>query len=985
MKSMACVRSDRFAGLSAFAAAFRLPPLSGTRPSTLGVLLPALPSSFRSQVSGFILLLLLFGFVFANSATAANLTWTISGNSTILGGAGTWNATSSNWTDNTTLSSWTSGADAVFDTVGTTTALPTITVNGTQSLSSLTSIKTGNGTAQRYTVTAGTLSFTGDALITVNYVMNIASNITTPTNTLYKTGTDILYLGGSAGQFTGNLVVNAGTVYAFRTLGSVTNILGTSSTVTLNNGSAFGVYVGPGLTVNQTIAGVTIGTGANTISISTVFGTSTLDVGTITRNVGSGSVNFNIGAPATQTIKFSNSNDASGIIGPWATFGTDWAANDGTGKLMAYTSYTLVNAKGSTIASGANTNVKISAPGSGANTNLNAGTTVINTLMLGTGPGTVDVGSGNTLQVGGIWVNANAALTIGASVGSGKLTAKSSELFVNASANSLTINSVIADVDGSTPTVLTFMGGSTRTMALAAANTFTGATYNNSATINLNNQNALQNSTLTMKGGSIVFNSSVVANAFTLGGLSAASSGAGYDLALQNNAGTPAAITLSVGGNNANTTYAGVLSASGTLTKIGTGTLTLSGNNTYTGKTAVQRGTVSYTTGNVSPTANQSLGANPDLDLGVAVTSSGILNYSGTGGATLAKNINALGNGADTIQNSTGSLLTLTGTITKNGTVLTLKGGTGGITVSGTGTIAGSNSGSDLVVDGGIVTLDTANTYNGPTYIRNGATLNANVTNALPTANGRSALVLDDVGSGSSQLVLGADQLAASLVGASTSSVNLGAHSLTLGTTGGTTNFAGAISGAGGSIIKNNNSTQTFSGNNSSAGTTTVTSGTLILNAASGGAALGTSGVDITGGTLQLGANNQIKGTATMTLNGGTFDAQTFANSLGTLTLSSNSTISLGPTAAIAFADSSALPWSGTLSLTGFVSGNNQLKFGTSTFGLTPTQLGLFSAAGVASFGLDASGYLTAVPEPSTWALLAFSLTTVMVLRRRRQ
>ena len=226
---------------------------------------------------------------------------------------------------------------------------------------------------------------------------------------------------------------------------------------------------------------------------------------------------------------------------------------------------------------------------------------------------------------------------------------------------------------------------------------------------------------------------------------------------------------------------------------------------------------------------------------------------------------------------------------------------------------------------------------------------------------------------------------AASLVGASTSSVNLGAHSLTLGTTGGTTNFAGAISGAGGSIIKNNNSTQTFSGNNSYTGTTTVTSGTLILNAASGGAALGTSGVDITGGTLQLGANNQIKGTATMTLNGGTFDAQTFANSLGTLTLSSNSTISLGPTAAIAFADSSALPWSGTLSLTGFVSGNNQLKFGTSTLGLTPIQLGLFSAAGVTSFGLDASGYLTAVPEPSTWALLAFSLTTVMVLRRRRQ
>jgi len=28
--------------------------------------------------------------------------------------------------------------------------------------------------------------------------------------------------------------------------------------------------------------------------------------------------------------------------------------------------------------------------------------------------------------------------------------------------------------------------------------------------------------------------------------------------------------------------------------------------------------------------------------------------------------------------------------------------------------------------------------------------------------------------------------------------------------------------------------------------------------------------------------------------------------------------------------------------------------------------------------------YLEVVPEPATWALLAFSLTTVVVLRRRR-
>jgi len=33
----------------------------------------------------------------------------------------------------------------------------------------------------------------------------------------------------------------------------------------------------------------------------------------------------------------------------------------------------------------------------------------------------------------------------------------------------------------------------------------------------------------------------------------------------------------------------------------------------------------------------------------------------------------------------------------------------------------------------------------------------------------------------------------------------------------------------------------------------------------------------------------------------------------------------------------------------------------------------------------EVTGNLNVVPEPSTWALLAFSLTTVMVLRRRRE
>src|SRR5262249_5614163 len=52
--------------------------------------------------------------------------------------------------------------------------------------------------------------------------------------------------------------------------------------------------------------------------------------------------------------------------------------------------------------------------------------------------------------------------------------------------------------------------------------------------------------------------------------------------------------TLSVGYNNVTSTFSGVVTGSGSLNKVGTGTFTLAGANIYTGPTAVQSGTLSF-------------------------------------------------------------------------------------------------------------------------------------------------------------------------------------------------------------------------------------------------------------------------------------------------------------------------------------------------------------------------------------------------------
>jgi autotransporter-associated beta strand protein len=232
------------------------------------------------------------------------------------------------------------------------------------------------------------------------------------------------------------------------------------------------------------------------------------------------------------------------------------------------------------------------------------------------------------------------------------------------------------------------------------------------------------------------------------------------------------------------------------------------------------------------------------------------------------------------------------------------------------GAITGSSANSDLVVDAATVTLLTSNSYNGPTFIRSGGILNAAAAGALPTSPARSAMVLDDSGSGYSQLRLSAaNQSILSLSGAATSAVNLSAdaspHLLTIGNSLGlnATDFAGGITGSGG-LIKDGTSTQILSGANTFTGTTTINGGTL--QAAAANALGGTSAILINhGGLLAISASSAIHSTAVVTLNSSSDRALAFSGSLSTsfglLALSSTSVIDLGSgSTSLHMADSSA-------------------------------------------------------------------------------
>lgn len=281
------------------------------------------------------------------------------------------------------------------------------------------------------------------------------------------------------------------------------------------------------------------------------------------------------------------------------------------------------------------------------------------------------------------------------------------------------------------------------TLELGGASTYTGSTsLNNGFTILTSGDNRLPTGTTLNIGQAASANLGTLnLNGFNqeIAGLNSTT---GTNATANNNTITSIApATLTFGGSgsysygNGSDTNSGIISGAISLVKTGSGTQALGDLNTFTGNVSVTGGILSV--GNVDAIGNaQALG---QASTAVALSGGGTLQYTGPNG-TLARDV-TIGAGNGTISNTGAGILTLSGTLTKDGTILTLAGSVGS-TINVTGSIVGASANSDLIVDTTTVLVSASQNYNGPTTVQNSGTLvaNASVTTTQLTVDAGSTV-----------------------------------------------------------------------------------------------------------------------------------------------------------------------------------------------------------------------------------------------------
>ncbi|MBB4837361.1 autotransporter-associated beta strand protein [Sphingomonas kyeonggiensis] len=369
------------------------------------------------------------------------------------------------------------------------------------------------------------------------------------------------------------------------------------------------------------------------------------------------------------------------------------------------------------------------------------------------------------------------------------------------------------------------------------------------------------------------------------------------------------------------------IGGSGGINKLDTGTLILSGANSYAGATTVAGGILRAGVGGALPTGtNVTIAAGATLDLAASQTIAGL---AGAGSVTLSGGSLTTGGGntdtryAGTISGSGGltkagsGVFTLAGANSYTGATnvsagtLRLDGGsiTGGgalsvasgatLDVNGGSLVAGTLSGAGRVLLGsgslsaggsanssftgvisgtgslvktgtGTLTLGAANTYSGGTTVT-GGTLAAGIANAFGSG------VLTVTAPGAVNLA----NFATTVGGlAGDGNIALGSAVLTVNSVNGSS-YSGVLSGTG-RLVKSGAGTLTLNGANTYTGSTTINEGLLVVNGS-------------LAGTLTIGANGRLGGsgrTGSLSVTGTVAPG----NSIGTLNVAGSLTFAAGST-----------------------------------------------------------------------------------------
>jgi autotransporter-associated beta strand protein len=717
-----------------------------------------------------------------------------------------------------------------------------------------------------------------------------------------KTWTIGTFTGGISGTSNGWYTINTGSFNG--TSGFANSFTGGTFSLATSGNNLNLIYTAPLLTTYDYIAG----TGNWSTGSNWTGGTAPSGSGLAITFSGAGGTSTNDSQLSSVTgIMFTGSTSGSYVVaGSALSIGGAGVVNNSSSaqtiqNVLTATAATVVNANaGNLTLSGTFDNA-------GFGVTLQGG----NAISLATVSGT---GSLSKIDGGTATLNGSVA-TNSVSVSGGSLALGASDLLSNTAAVTLS-GSGTPNLGGFTDTVGSLSMSANTTLANGTLTAGTYALGGGTVSGNLGGGTLTNTGNTSLTGTAAAGTVNLNAGTLTLGsagrltGTPVVTGSSGATLALGGNetiaslaggaAVTLGSATLTVGSDNTSTTYSGVISGSGGLTKNGTGTLTLSGNNTFTGPTVINAGAIG-----ISNASSRTFSSSVSGSGGLVKTGAGTLTLSGSntysGGTTIsdgtvsvaaASNLTTSGsigvtgngalrfNGSDTF-GGVGQQLVLSATQSANPIInlasgftatflgdVVLASGTNRIEPTGGSaflTLAGNVTGAGTLqkaATGTLILSGTGNTFSGGIIIGNGK-----VTVSAGSGLGSGPVVLNPTANGAPGNVTLELNESVSIGSLSTSTSGGGsggrfitiASGKTLGVNQ-TTNatFSGDISGAGG-LTKTGAAALTLTGSNSFSGPTTVSDGSITYSGAKTFTTSGT--VTVTnGGGIVLDSNGTYGG-----------------------------------------------------------------------------------------------------------------------------